>query len=29
MLALNNDGAGADEPWYVTPLFTEGLDTSR
>lgn len=29
MVAFDRDGACAGRPWYVTPLFTEGLDTSR
>jgi hypothetical protein len=29
LLAYYRDGVRLDEPWYVTPLFTEGLDTSR
>jgi hypothetical protein len=29
MLALDKEGVVTNEPWYVTPLFTEGMDTSR
>ena len=29
MLALDPDGASGGGPWYVTPVFTEGMDTSR
>jgi hypothetical protein len=28
MLALDQDGT-ISQPWYVTPIFTEGVDTSR
>ena len=26
---LDKDGVAGDGPWYVTPIFTEGMDTSR
>jgi hypothetical protein len=29
MLALDADEAAGGSPWYVTPIFTEGMDTSR
>ena len=29
LLALDRDAVAGDRPWYVTPIFTEGLDTSR
>lgn len=29
MLALDADAAAGGDPWYVTPIFTEGMDTSR
>jgi len=29
LLALDQDNVAGDRPWYVTPIFTEGLDTSR
>jgi hypothetical protein len=29
MLAIDKDGVVMQEPWYVTALFTEGMDTSR
>ena len=29
MLAFDKEGVACGEPWYVTPVFTEGLDTSR
>ena len=29
MLALDSEGASGGGPWYVTPVFTEGMDTSR
>jgi hypothetical protein len=28
MLALDEEGNASAEPWYVTPIVTEGLDTS-
>lgn len=29
VVAFDRDGRCAERSWYVTPLFTEGLDTSR
>lgn len=29
LLAYHRDGPRVEEPWYVTALFSEGLDTSR
>ena len=29
MLVMDRDGIGGNAPWYVTAIFTEGMDTSR